>query len=79
MTTAWQRNTTVYLRRSIVGRIYLQGRSLGDKVELGCGYGHIKKKTWPLMLCLDLSQTLTSGALTKHVSLLHSGAGASRK
>jgi len=31
------------------------------------------------MLRLDLSQTLTSGALTKHVSLLHSGAGASRK
>lgn len=37
------------------------------------------KKTWPLMLCLDLSQTLTSGALTKHVPLLHSEAGASRK
>ena len=31
------------------------------------------------MLCLDLSQTLTSGALTKHVPLLHSEAGASRK
>ena len=44
VTTAWQRNTTVYWRRSIVGRLYLQGRSLGDKVELGCGYGHIKKK-----------------------------------